>query len=108
MARRGIAGGSYKPLSDEAIGRIHQTVLKVIEEVGFQVNSQEALKLFKQAGASDGDGENVIRMPSSKVMDLLAIAPAEVRWAEIKCTQVPVAPLFISMNRTRKTRDWQR
>jgi len=79
MARRGIAGGSYKPLSDEAIGRIHQTVLKVIEEVGFQVNSQEALKLFKQAGASDGDGENVIRMPSSKVMDLLAIAPAEVR-----------------------------
>jgi trimethylamine--corrinoid protein Co-methyltransferase len=79
MTRRGIAGGSYKPLSDEAINRIHQTVLKVIEEVGFQVNSQKALKYFKQAGATDGDGENVIRMPASKVMELLETAPSEVR-----------------------------
>ena len=79
MTRRGIAGGSYKPLSDEAIDRIHQTVLRLIEEVGFQVNSQDALKYFKQAGAIDGDGENVIRMSSSKVIELLGMAPSEVR-----------------------------
>lgn len=79
MTRRGIPGGSYKPLSDEAINRIHQTVLKVIEEVGFQVNSQKALKYFKQAGATDGDGENVIRMSPSKVMDILKTAPPEIR-----------------------------
>ncbi|UCC17214.1 MAG: trimethylamine methyltransferase family protein [Dehalococcoidales bacterium] len=78
MTRRGIAGGSYKPLSDDAIDRIHQTVLKVIEEVGFQVNSQEALRYFKEAGAIAGDSENVIRMSSSKVMDLLGMAPSEV------------------------------
>jgi len=79
MTRRGITGGSYKPLSDESIDRIHQTVLKVIEEIGFQVNSQEALEYFKQAGAIEGDGENVIRMSSSKVMELIKTAPAEVR-----------------------------
>ena len=79
MTRRGIAGGSYKPLSDEDINRIHKTVLKVIEEVGFQVNSQDALRYFKQAGATDGDGDNVIRMPASKVMELLETAPSEVR-----------------------------
>ena len=79
MTRRGIAGGSYKPLSDEDINRIHKTVLKVIEEVGFQVNSQDALRYFKQAGAIDGDGDNVIRMPASKVMELLETAPSEVR-----------------------------
>jgi trimethylamine--corrinoid protein Co-methyltransferase len=53
--------------------------LKVIEEVGFQVNSQEALKYFKKAGAVTGNGENVIRMPSSKVLELLKTAPSEVR-----------------------------
>ena len=79
MTRRGIAGGSYKPLPNEDIDRIHQTVMKVIEEVGFQVNSKEALKYFKDAGATDGEGENVIRMSSSKVMEMLETAPSEVR-----------------------------
>lgn len=78
MTRRGIAGGSYKPLSNEDIDRIHQTVMKVIEEVGFQVNSQEALTYFKGAGATEAEGENVIRMSSSKVTELLKTAPAEV------------------------------
>ena len=37
------------------------------------------MRYFKQAGAIDGDGDNVIRMPASKVMELLETAPSEVR-----------------------------
>ncbi len=79
MTRKGIAGGSYKPLSENAVDKIHQTVMKVIEEVGFQVNSAEALKYYKQAGAKAGDAGNTIRMSSSRVMELINMAPSEVR-----------------------------
>ena len=51
MIRKGIAGGSYRPLSDEALNKIHKTAMQIIEEVGFEVNSEEALNLFKKAGA---------------------------------------------------------
>lgn len=78
MERRGVSGGSYKPLSDEQLGKIHSTVLKTIEEVGFQVNSQQAFDYYMEAGAVKGDGENVIRMSSEKVMEYINKAPSEV------------------------------
>ena len=51
MVRKGLTGGSFKPLTEESISKIHETVMKVMEEVGFQVNSEAALDLFKGAGA---------------------------------------------------------
>ena len=49
--RRGLPGGRYKPLTDEDILRIHETSLKVFDEIGIQVNSAPARELFMQAGA---------------------------------------------------------
>jgi trimethylamine--corrinoid protein Co-methyltransferase len=78
MTRRGMPGGSYKPLSDEAIRKIDDSVMRVIEEVGFQVNSAEAMKYYLDAGAKPGDGGNTIRMSREKVMELASRAPSEV------------------------------
>ena len=77
--RRGLEGGSFRPLDDEGINKIHQTVLRIIEEVGFEVHSEIALKLFQKAGARvDGD-KHIVRVPASKAMELIKQAPAEVR-----------------------------
>ncbi len=79
MSQKGLEGGSYKPLSQESIDRIHQASLRVFEEVGFEVNSETALGLFGQAGAWVDSERRIVRMPSRMVMDLLSTAPSEVR-----------------------------
>lgn len=76
MARKGIEGGSYRPLTDEGINQIHETVMRVFEEVGVQVNSATALEYFKKASARvEGD---IVRMPRDMVMELAGRAPSEV------------------------------
>jgi trimethylamine--corrinoid protein Co-methyltransferase len=78
MVRKGMPGGLYKPLAEEAVAKIHRTAMAVIEEVGFQVNSEEALRYYKEAGASVDTGNNSIRMPQEKVLELIDMAPSEV------------------------------
>ena len=79
MIRRGLNGGSFKPLTDESIHRIHQTAMRVIEEVGFEVNSENALELFKEAGAWVDQEKRLVRLPQKRVMELIEMAPPEVR-----------------------------
>ena len=47
MARKGLDGGSFKILTEDSVLKIHQTAMKVIEEVGFEVQSEMALELFE-------------------------------------------------------------
>ena len=79
MIRRGLVGGSFKPLTDESINRIHQTAMRVIEDVGFEVNSETALELFKGAGASIDQEKRLVRLTQEKTMELIRMAPSEVR-----------------------------
>jgi len=79
MIRRGLAGGSYKPLTEESIHRVHQTAMRVIEEVGFEVNSEIALQLFKQAGAWVDQEKSLVRLPQKRAMEFIEMAPSEVR-----------------------------
>ncbi|MFC2070582.1 trimethylamine methyltransferase family protein [Chloroflexota bacterium] len=78
MIRKGIAGGSYKPLNEEAITRVHETVMRIIEEVGFEVNSEEALNLFEKAGAQIDREIHRVRLPQKKVLELINTAPSEI------------------------------
>ena len=76
MARKGLEGGSYKPLSEDDIAQIHDTSMRVFEDVGFQVNSDKALTFFQDAGAAvDG---RIVRLPREAVMELVARAHSEV------------------------------
>ena len=78
MIRKGISGGSYKPLAEAAINKVHQTAMRIIEEVGFEVNSEEALDLFKKAGAWIGEGSHRVRLSQEKVLELIKMAPSEI------------------------------
>ncbi len=79
MIRRGLTGGSFKPLTEESIDRVHQTALRVIEEVGFEVNSETALELFRGAEARVDQGKHLVRLSRKRVMELIEMAPSEVR-----------------------------
>jgi len=79
MIRKGLTGDRYKPLTEESISRVHQTTMRIIEEIGFEVNSKIALEIFEQAGAWVDHEKRRVRLPQDKVMELIRIAPSEVR-----------------------------
>ncbi len=79
MMRRGLDGGSFKPLTEDSIHRIHQTAMRVIGEVGFEVNSETALELFEGAGAWVDREKRLVRLPQKRAMELIDMAPSEVR-----------------------------
>ena len=85
MIRKGLTGGSYKPLTEESISKLHQTVMQVIEEVGFEVNSEEALELFKGTGAQVDREKHLVRLSQEKVtyvisplLTVMALLPVNV------------------------------
>jgi trimethylamine--corrinoid protein Co-methyltransferase len=79
MVRRGLTGGSFKLLSEGDIEKIHQTAMRVIEEVGFEVNSELALRLFAEAGAWVDEKRHRVRLPKEKVLELIRMAPSEIK-----------------------------
>ncbi len=79
MIRKGLAGGSYKPLTPEAISRINETALRIIEEIGCEVNSDIALASLKEAGAIVDKEQRRVRLPREKSLELIGLAPSEVR-----------------------------
>ena len=78
MIRKGLTGGNFKPLTAESINKIHQTAMRVIEEVGFEVNSERALDFFEGAGAWIDRAKHLVRLPEKKVIELIEMAPSEV------------------------------
>lgn len=78
LTRKGLPGGQYKPLGTDDIKAIHETSLRVLEEVGFQVNLPEATELFKKAGASLDEDNATVKVPRDMVMELIGQAPSYV------------------------------
>ena len=79
MIRKGLLGGSLKLLTEESINKVHQTVMRVIEEVGFEVNSEVALGLFKKVGAWVDVEKRLVRLPPNRVMEFIEMAPSEIK-----------------------------
>ncbi len=79
MIRKGLDGGSFKLLNDDSILKIHQTAMQVIEEVGFEVQSDIALELFEEVGARVDWEKHLVRLNRDKVKELIEAAPSEIR-----------------------------
>jgi trimethylamine--corrinoid protein Co-methyltransferase len=79
MTRKGLDGGSLKLLTDDSVLKIHQTAMQVIEEVGFEVQSEMALELFEGAGARVDWEKHLVRLNKDKVEELIKTAPSEIR-----------------------------
>jgi trimethylamine--corrinoid protein Co-methyltransferase len=76
--KMGLSGGQYKPLSQDKIGRIHGSALRVLEEVGVKVDLPEALEIFSDAGARVDVENKLVRIPARIVEKYIASAPSTV------------------------------
>ncbi len=74
----GLPGGWYKPLTDEAIERIHEASLSVLEDVGVEVMPSECRDIFEKAGAKIDEANNRVFIPREMVEEALDEAPSEV------------------------------
>ena len=79
MTRKGFTGGSFKPLTEKSILRVHQTAMRIIEEIGFEVNSDIALELFERGGGRVDRERLRVCLPQEKVLELISMAPSEIR-----------------------------
>ncbi len=95
MIQKGLAGGSFKPLTEESVAKVHQTAMRVIEEIGFEVNSETALGLFSKAGAWVDRQERRVRIPQEMALELINEAPSDVRL----CGQDKKHDIFLGGNR---------
>ncbi len=74
----GLEGGTYKPLKDEDIEKIHKATMKVYEKTGIQVNDERALKAFHDAGAEVDFKRKIVRASEDWIMDKISLAPSNI------------------------------
>ncbi len=77
-ARKGIAGGAYKPLSDSDLDKVCDTSFRLLEEVGALVHEPTALDLFEKAGARVDRASAVVKIPRQLVKSSLKSLPSKV------------------------------
>ncbi len=75
--RPGMEGGTYKPLSDADIEKIHQAALTALEEIGLADAPESGVEIMTGAGAVLGD-DGRLRYPRALAEDMLAIAAKEI------------------------------
>ncbi len=68
----------FKVLSDDEIKKIHNTSLKVLEQIGIHMPHPEALNVMEKAGAKVEKNSALVKMPPQLVMDCVAKAPKSV------------------------------
>ena len=70
----------YRPievLSADQIESIHDSSLKVLEEIGMDFLDEDALAILKAAGAEVAPGTQRVRFPRGLVLESVAKAPSE-------------------------------
>jgi len=73
-----LSGGQYKPLSPAGVKEIHDTSLRLLENVGMEVNCKEALDIFKEKGAKVDFDKRIVKIPREMVEDAIDTAPSKV------------------------------
>ncbi len=71
--RPGMTGGTYRPLSDLDMEKIHQAALTALEEIGLADAPQSGIEIMTGAGAILGD-DGRLRFPRALVEDMLTKA----------------------------------
>jgi trimethylamine---corrinoid protein Co-methyltransferase len=75
--RAGLEGGRYRPLSDEAVRRIHAAALDALEAIGVGNAPASGVAILTGAGAILGD-DGRIRFPRALVEDMLGVAARDI------------------------------
>jgi trimethylamine---corrinoid protein Co-methyltransferase len=73
-----IAGGQYRPLTEEGIRRIHDSAMILLSEVGVAVHSKLAFDTFQNHGAVCDASRKLVKFSRPMVEDAIARAPKKV------------------------------
>ncbi len=71
--RAGLAGGQYRPLSEDGVRRIHEAALDALEQIGLADAPRSGVEIMTTAGAVEGD-DGRLRFSRALVEDMLAKA----------------------------------
>ncbi|MEM7743660.1 MAG: trimethylamine methyltransferase family protein [Pseudomonadota bacterium] len=71
--RAGLPGGTYRPLTDAGVAKIHASALDALEQIGLADAPPSGVEILTGAGAILGD-DGRIRFPRALVEDMLAVA----------------------------------
>jgi trimethylamine--corrinoid protein Co-methyltransferase len=93
---RGPVGGQYHPLSLDQIGRIHETSLRVLEEIGVKVELDKARDLFASSGSEVNRKSKRVRIHAQLIEQALREAPKSLRL----CGRVEQHDLVVEGERT--------
>ncbi|MEM4474122.1 MAG: trimethylamine methyltransferase family protein [Candidatus Bathyarchaeia archaeon] len=74
----GLEGGQLRFLSRDDVEKIHQTSLRILEEIGIKSSSKIILDFFKKEGAETDEKTGLIKIPENLVKDSLKKAPSKV------------------------------
>ncbi|MGX9353896.1 trimethylamine methyltransferase family protein [Roseobacteraceae bacterium S113] len=75
--RPGMEGGTYKPLSDADVLKIHHAALEALETIGLADAPPSGVEIMTKAGALLGD-DGRLRFPRALVEDMLAKAAKQI------------------------------
>ena len=89
--RAGLSGGTYNPLTEAGMQRIHQAALDAMEQIGFADAPPSGVEILTGAGAILGD-DGRIRFPRALVEDMLAVAARDITL----CAHEPKHDLHLS------------
>jgi len=76
VVRPGMSGGTYKPLADRDVERIHAAALDVLERIGVGDPIPEILDATLPKGCGLGD-DGRLRFPRALIEDIIARTPRE-------------------------------
>jgi len=74
----GRVGGFYRPLRADLVGRIHQTSLRVLEEVGLEVESELVRNRLGEVGGWVDSHTGRLRIGSEKLEEVVRGCPSRV------------------------------
>jgi trimethylamine--corrinoid protein Co-methyltransferase len=72
-----LAFGRLTFLSDDEIASIHETSLRVLQEIGMKVASKKVQSLLAENGAEVDDSRSTVRIPDALVEEAISKAPKE-------------------------------
>lgn len=75
--RPGMTGGTFKPLSDSDVLRIHHAALDALEQIGLADAPDSGIEIMTNAGARLGD-DGRLRFPRALVEDMLSRAARKI------------------------------
>jgi len=73
-----IAGGQYRPLTDQGVRKIHESALTLLSEIGVEVHTKLAFETFQKKGAVCDASRKLVKMSTTMVEDAIAKAPKKV------------------------------